>query len=303
MRTRRSAYTLLEVLLSLLIATMLLAALYSAVGFQLRSAQAGRDVVGETTFARSIVSRIENDVIASVALPDASRHRVQADQEAQQQQQAATATGSTTGTSPTTGSAASSTSTGTTSTTTGSTGTTTESTDMAANPLTQPTTIPLGVMGDNTSLTIFATKVPGELYGVRPGDGGQLVSDIRRITYWLADGGAGMCRQEIRIATAEEALSQDLPSDVANYLIAPEVKSLEFRYFDGSGWVDSWDSTTLGDDGVTPIGSPRAIEVRVGILPPGKEGEDTLKYYRYTIAIPTANGITQATTNGGGTTP
>ena len=51
-----------------------------------------------------------------------------------------------------------------------------------------------------------------------------------------------------------------LPPDVENessFIIADEVRSLQFQYFDGTDWQDSWDSTTLGSDGITPIGSPQ----------------------------------------------
>jgi hypothetical protein len=305
-RARRSAYTLIEILLSLLISVLLMAALSSAVGYQLRLSQAGRDVVNETALSRAVLARIENDVIASASLVDPGRFRNQ------QRQQSGGMTGmGATATTPATGTTPPTTGTGT-GTGTGGTATPAEpesadsTTDGSTDPAAQtgPVVLPLAVIGDSTTLTIFASKVPGEVYGVRPGEPGQLVSDIRRICYWMADGGAGLCRQEIRIATANDALAAQLPTgDAQNYLIAPEVKSIEFSYFDGTGWVESWDSTAPGDgDGITPVGSPRAIEVRIGILPPGATDESEMKYHRHVIAIPTANGVTQAT-NGDGVTP
>ena len=45
------------------------------------------------------------------------------------------------------------------------------------------------------------------------------------------------------------------------------MRSLNFQYFDGTDWQDSWDSTALGPDGVTPLGSPLAIAVTIGIAP------------------------------------
>jgi hypothetical protein len=77
-------------------------------------------------------------------------------------------------------------------------------------------------------------------------------------------------------------------------MLAPEVKSLQFRYFDGTNWADTWDSTVIGDDTITPIGSPRAIEVRIGVLPPGGKDGDELKYFRQVILITTANAATQS---------
>jgi hypothetical protein len=318
-RRKRPAYTLLEIVLALAIAVLLLAALYSAVGYQLRHAQGGRDVTSQTTLSRSIVARIENDVVSSLALADPARFRNQAlaaqSQQAQQSGQSTSGqntsgqntSGKTTSGQPTSGQPTSG-QTGASSTTNSGmppTAQPADATDDSNGMAGQlgPIVLPSGVIGDSTSLTLYVSKVPGELYGTRSGDAGQLVSDVRKIHYWLADGGQGLCRQEVRVATADDALTLDAPSgDVNNYLLAPEVKSIEYRYFDGTNWQDSWDSTVAGDDGVTPIGAPRAIEVRVGFLPPGGKDGDELKSYRHTIAISTANGLTQAT-NGGGTSP
>jgi hypothetical protein len=91
-------------------------------------------------------------------------------------------------------------------------------------------------------------------------------------------------------------------------VLAPEVKSVQFQYFDGTDWQDSWDCTTSGDDGVTPIGPPQAIAVVVEIAVPqdGPKGEEPpTKRYRHVVACVTANGTTpqappqQAGTTGG----
>jgi len=277
-------------------------------------------VTSQTTLSRSILARIESDVTSSLALSDPARFRNQSkNAQSQQAQQSAQGTsGQAASGQGTTGATSQPKSSGGTSTGASGSGGSSASTGMP--PMAQPAdatddsngmagdsgpvVLPSGVMGDSSSLTLFVSKVPGELYGSRSGADGQLVSDLRKIHYWLADGGQGLCRQEIRVATADDALTLDTPGgDVNNYLLAPEVKSIEFRYFDGTNWVDSWDSTTIGDDTVTPIGAPRAIEVRVGVLPPGGKDGDELKYYRHTIAIQTSNGITQATNPGGGTSP
>ena len=325
-RRKRPAYTLLEIVLALAIAVVLLAALYSAVGYQLRQAQTGRDVTGETTLSRSVLGRIENDVVSSLALCDPARFRNQAldaqQQQAQQQAQSGTTTaGQTSSTPSSTQTNTTITKTQTKSTTTvmasgsggttgGSTSTTpqasssdvTDTVSAAQGTLGQAVILPCGVIGDSTSLTLFASKVPAEALGLR-GDGSQLAGDVRKIFYWLGDNGVGLCRQEVKVATADEAQNMTPPTgDVNNYLLAPEIKSVEFRYFDGTSWVDSWDSTVAGDDGSTPIGAPRAIEVRVGVQPAGGKDGDELKYYRHTIAIQTANGITQSSNNGGGVT-
>src|SRR5262249_17299391 len=77
-------------------------------------------------------------------------------------------------------------------------------------------------------------------------------------------------------------------ADEASHVIAPEVKSLQFRYFDGSNWQDSWDGTQPGPDGVTPQGPPRAIELTIGFGTPDNP-DAALKTVRHVIAIPPAN--------------
>jgi prepilin-type N-terminal cleavage/methylation domain-containing protein len=327
-RRKRPGYTLLEIVLALAIAVLLLAALYSAVGYQLRQAQGGRDVTSQTTLSRSIVQRIETDVMSSLALSDPARFRNQStNSQAQQAQQSGQSSSGQSSSGQSTAGQGTNVSTskvknsagGTTAVATGGNSSAAGASSNSGNSSTQlptaqpadatddsngmaggtnPIVLPFGVMGDSQSLTLYVSRVPGELYGSRASDGGT-VSDLRKIHYWLADGGMGLCRQEVRVATAAEALTLDPPGgDVKNYLLAPEVKSIEFRYFNGSTWADSWDSTTLGDDTVTPIGAPRAIEVRVGVLPPGGKDGDELKYYRHTIAILTSNGITQSSNPG-----
>jgi type II secretory pathway pseudopilin PulG len=238
-RRKRPAYTLLEIVLALTIAVMLLAALYGAVGYQLRQAQDGRDMTSQTTLSRSVVARIENDVVASLALSDPGRFRnQQLNAQAQQAQQQASGTSGTTGTTSQTSSTTSKTTTskgttaksttsgmtqtpssGTTSGTTSGTGTNgstpppvatsadvTDDSSAIGGPSTDPVVLPSGVVGDSTTLTLFISKVPSELYNPRPSDQGQVVSDLRRIVYWV-DENLGLCRQDLRLPTSDDAMT------------------------------------------------------------------------------------------------
>jgi type II secretory pathway pseudopilin PulG len=342
-RRRRAGYTLLEIILALTIAIVLLGAVYAAIGIQLRQAQAGRDAVSQTTLSRSLMNRIENDVASSLSLSDPARFRsmqVNAQNQAAQAQsqggtsqgttsQATTSQGGTSSamTSKTTSSKGATTTTvtatsGQGSGTSGNTQGGTQQPPQATSPdvtntdagLTadsNPISLPCGVVGNETTLTLFSSKVPMEVFSTRQSDQGVLVNDVRRITYWLADGGQGLCRQEVRVSTSDDAQADPLtpPSgDLSNYLLASEVRSVRFRYFDGADWQTEWDSRTQGGDTITiqstgqqigtPIGSPRAIEVTLGVLPPGGKDGDKLKYYRHVIFIQTANGVTQASAPG-----
>jgi hypothetical protein len=72
----------------------------------------------------------------------------------------------------------------------------------------------------------------------------------------------------------------------------PEVHNINFSYFDGTNWNDTWDSTTLGADGVTPIGPPRAVAITIEVAQPAANGGERLKSYRHVVFIPSANGST-----------
>jgi len=150
----------------------------------------------------------------------------------------------------------------------------------------------LALQGTSDSLTLYVSQVPAfkgapDMQSQVPG-----VSDQRRIVYWLADGG-GLARQEVGPVTSDDAQNTDVPSGTpdpgSKQLVAKEVKTLQFEYFDGSAWQDSWDGTQVGQDGVTPIGSPVAVAITIGLARPGS---DEVKRYRHVVAIPTANGVT-----------
>jgi hypothetical protein len=128
------------------------------------------------------------------------------------------------------------------------------------------------------------------------------LSDERTVTYWLAGSGAGgLARQEIKQVTSSDALSNLAPnvSDEGSFVIAPEVASLVFRYFDGTNWNDSWAGTTAGPDGTTPIGPPLAIEITLGVVvatqDDNPDAEKQTKTYRRVVFLPTANGATTPT--------
>jgi prepilin-type N-terminal cleavage/methylation domain-containing protein len=280
----RRGYTLLEVILALAIAVLLLGALYGALQLQLRHAQAGRDTVEHSTLARVLFNRLDMDVADGINLVDPSRFRLQANN------QSASGSGSGSGGNSTNNT----TNANSSSTTPGSTGTT------------NSIILPMGVQGDSEHLVLYLSKVPREIYGRTPTEGGQLTSDLRRVTYWLA-GGKGLARQEVQLITSQDADPSNLPmgSDEDKAVFAPEVRNLQFSYFDGNNWQDSWDATTLGADGVTPIGPPRAIAIDIDIARSLtlRRDEEKLVHYRHVVAIPSANGATQQPQQGGGTSP
>jgi hypothetical protein len=153
----------------------------------------------------------------------------------------------------------------------------------------------MGVMGNSSELHLFVGKYPSDVWNSTT-DQPPATSDLRRITYWQSN---GLCRQEIKVVTSADAQNISVPSDnTEQYLLAPEVHSLEFSYYDGTNWQDTWDSTMLGPDSTTPVGSPRAIAITIGVPLPGQKGDQPkLKYHRQVVVITGANGTTY-TSNG-----
>jgi prepilin-type N-terminal cleavage/methylation domain-containing protein len=60
--SRRSGFTLLEVILATALAALLLGGLYMAINFQFNHAQAGRNLIQEGASARALIDRIANDI-------------------------------------------------------------------------------------------------------------------------------------------------------------------------------------------------------------------------------------------------
>jgi hypothetical protein len=147
-------------------------------------------------------------------------------------------------------------------------------------------------------LTIYVTRVPREVLVPAAQQTGNpsITSDLRQITYWMS--GGGLYRRELLQPTSDDAAST--PPDDPQYLLAPEVRDVSFRYYDGTTWQDNWDGTTTGSDGVTPVGPPMAIAVTIELAPPGAGPGARTKTYRHVIPIPTANGATQQTINSDG---
>ena len=236
---RRSAFSLMEMMLALAIAMVLLLALYFTLNMQGTLIKEGRDVLAEGALARNILTAIANDITSQVAvadprsLPDASAA-------------AASATSGTTTPSAMTPST-----------------TTTDSTPVLFN---------TAVQGDGTYLTLAVMRVqkPRMLTPGSIDPTSYVGADQRRISYWLVMDGsetAGLARCEFKPATSPDFDTYVLPTDLPEqnkYVIAKEVKTLKFEYYDGTGWQpegSAWNGLTdvTGDGGM--LGAPSAIRI------------------------------------------
>ena len=285
---RRSGYTLLEILVATVIALLLMSGLYVAFDVTLSQTDIGRGVVAEADFGRAVFNRMSMDLTLPIGpLPPKSGGGIddQAD---------ITAIPSTSGT--TTGNTTTgSTTTGTT--TTGSTDST-GSTDTTASADAQSTvaaSIPLqaGVVGTSSQLTMFVSKVPTWMLD-RTGATAdqQVVSDLRRITYYIHSAG-GLCRQEKPWITADGVQNTAEPdrSNEADDLIAPEVSAMNIEYADGSGWVGSWDGSYPSTDGTSTQGPPRAIRITLTLDLPDNTGTTVQKQIQHVYAVRAAVGL------------
>ena len=297
--SRRRGYTLLEILVASAIAVLLMAALYVTVELQLRHAQAGREVIEQSTLVRALMSRVSGDINSCIgpAMPASSSSSGQA---------AGTTAGAATGGTGATGSTSSSGGASGSSASGSSSGGSTSSTSSSSSSVVVNNSVQVNlIQGDAGQLTLTVSQWPREL-NLSPdaaADVQPIVSDLRRITYWLAGGegnALGLARQEMKLVTSDDASTLIPPNipDEAAHVIAEEVKSLTFSYFDGSQWQDTWDSTQPGADGATPKGPPLAIAIVIGIPAPGAQrtNNGNLKQYRHVVAIPSANGATQPNT-------
>jgi len=298
LRASRPAYTLLEVLLASAIGVLLLAGLYTALELTLRSAQAGRDKVEQATVARSLFTRVSADVLDNLgpARPAQSGPGGGAGGGG-----GAGAGGATAG-SNTTQAGSSSSGSGATSSGAGSSG------GSVVAGLGGTVTFNLGVQGDNGTLVLYVSRVPSEMDPSWQGLDVPVVSDLRRITYWLT--ASGLCRQEIKLATSDDAIGvpSDLPDD-PSLVIAEEVRSMTVQYFDGSNWQDTWDGTaTPSSGGNNQQGPPVLVAITLGLVIPGTStdsGDPKVRTFRYVIPIPTANGAQNPnqSSSGGTTSP
>jgi prepilin-type N-terminal cleavage/methylation domain-containing protein len=259
---RRPGFTLLEVMLASAIALMLMYGLYTAMDVQLRSTDEGRTILNQSYLARNLLARMDAELNSCLTPITASK---------------ATAVGAVVGT----------------------------NVDTAVG-LT-PTALSMGLQGDSGQVTVYVSMVPKvnvEAGGDRVSaeQQQQSASDIRRITYWLATSGGGLARQEIFRVTADDddaALPPNV-SDESKFIYSDDVTALQFQYFDGTTWVDTWDGSTLGADGKTPIGPPRAIRIQLTIRYAGTQGAEAKeKMFEHVVAIGSANA--QPTTAGAST--
>lgn len=149
-----------------------------------------------------------------------------------------------------------------------------------------PTSAP-ALLGNKSELQLDVSRLPRlEEYQKAMGGAGAVTdvpSDLKTVAYYVRgpasappDTGfapqgtltagdsmrAGLVRRELDRAVSQYANEQGRMEQLNQQgeLIAPEVVGLEFRYFDGSQWMEFWDSQQIQS-------LPLAVEITVAIQP------------------------------------
>ena len=151
------------------------------------------------------------------------------------------------------------------------------------DPETVMTTYTNGLVGTSTDLQLFVSRPDRSLSYVASQDlssTSQRTSDLMIIRYLMAQSGGGGLASAIAdkesigtesgpigiaklegdlfgLSTAVET-SEESPQLAASKLLAKEVSGLQFRYYDGLTWQESWDSNALNE-------MPKAIEITLTV--------------------------------------
>lgn len=197
------------------------------------------------------------------------------------------------------------------------------------------TALPLGVYGSLSSLTLDVSRLPrpdeyiAQQQSIASGQLTDVPGDIKSVAYFVQiptntgvsdtmsevtstpdNGGmvGGLVRREIdrAVMSNAEELGQSDQLMRTGDLVAPEVISLEFSYFDGTQWLTDWDSSAQGLPLLIEISlamQSKSGEKRAGIVTPGisistmpyeEQAAYGIEVYTLTVAIPGAQ--MQATT-------
>jgi prepilin-type N-terminal cleavage/methylation domain-containing protein len=182
----------------------------------------------------------------------------------------------------------------------------------------------VGLMGDAQSLVLNVSRPSLNLSYTSPFTAASLnerTSDMLSVSYFMAAPGgsslaAAVSSNDVSLTPGSDGLGlarlegdrmaidhADLQMDTqllaaAAKIIAPEVVSIQFRYFDGTTWLDMWDSTAYG-------ALPQAIEVTLGFRAPLVEQDSSLtaspaptveEYVRHVIYVPIAEPYSASST-------
>jgi hypothetical protein len=256
--TRREAFTLLEVVISVGLISLLMAGLYSAMNLCFTLQTDSHDDVERLQIARIVLRQFTRDIQSVVFVNDTEENS-----------ESSAGAGSETSSAETSGETASS--------------------ETALE--TQSTLRTSGLVGSETELMLFVSRPDRGLSYVPATEivsAADRSSDLMVVRYLMAQEGAGglgsavaeressdrttgpagLIRLEGDAQTVAQAMqeNEDEKQLDAAKLWAAEVTDIRFQYFDGMNWQSEWDS-------LKSLSVPNAIEVVITLrtLPPGNE--------------------------------
>ena len=253
----RSAFTLLEVLLSLALSVLLLGAVFMAMDQTWKLTASGREEMLRSQLARALLRKIALDLRSIAFVPPPVSDSDSASSSI----------------SSSMSSAASSLSSG--SDTSGSSQTTEE----------EPSATSMGIRGSAQLVEMHISRARRDLEFSAAFDGNKIqnrTSDLRVVTYSV--GGTGLVAGTAAtgavtglVRTEGDRLATQMIEDnggaattlSTNQVLAPEVIGIQFRYLDGMTWYTSWDSQEVGR-------LPRAVEVILNFTPAKNQGGPAL---------------------------
>ena len=278
-RAGRRGFTLLEVLLALGLTLVVLMAVGMAVDFFIRGIETSRAAVEEAQLARALLSRIAEDLRSAVRYDPINAEQLLSGDTSSLSGSGSGGSGGTYSTpsslpSPPSGSPSAAPPSSQSTADTGSV----ESGDTSAvdTNSTTPRALP-GLYGTRTELQVDVARLPRldqYNYDLMPVGDSLVVdrlSDVKTVTYYVLDAAGGetslgqprrgLVRAELdRAVTAYAAETGSLDPALEFEPIAPEVAAVEFEYFDGQQWYDTWDSQEQQ-------GLPTAVRVTLYLYP------------------------------------
>ena len=281
---RRPGFTLLEILLASVIAIIVLGALYAAMTMTMRRMDTTRDFINQANLSQALVNRLSADLSGTMGpLPPRSGGGTASQTSAlplsyvpigttetmtpEDDDSASTSsTSSSSDVNPfTNGGSTSSSSSSSSTTTATASATEDDSADDEESEFVADVPLQAGIVGTPQLLTIYSSRVtPSQSQATSSLDYElQPPSDQQRVTYYLADDGSGLCRQERPWVMADAVRNNVEPDYSTQYedLIAPEVKNITFEYYVGGTWQAEWDGSVAALDGQSATGPPRAIRM------------------------------------------
>ena len=293
-RAHRAAYTMLELMIAVGLTSLLMIALFAAMQQYFSLQLDSNEEITRQQIARSLLRQMTRDIQSVVFVKKLANDEKSGTSTSVSEGSSSSSSSTSGSSSSTSGSSTSESSTsgtgvsggtGSSSTSTGSASSSSSTLDgnsygqSSIDPETVMTTYTNGLVGTATDLQLFVSRPEKSLAYVASQDlssTSQRTSDLMIIRYLMAQSGGGGLASAIAdkesigtesgpvgiaklegdlfgLSTAVET-SEESPQLAASKLLAKEVSGLQFRYYDGLSWQESWDSNALNE-------MPKAIEI------------------------------------------